>query len=432
MLLDRSLLAVVRGREARQDPAWLAGLPEYINWWNLRGDAPYRTDADLRLPSDQPTPTADALPRGAILDVRAGLSAAGQSWEMPRHFFTWNGARWSRAPANAAGGPPTDPRLGNDAQRWERYEAAAVTAGQLLVISDHSFNDRAALLLGPGRGPAMPLSLPLDDESPWSLVQLAGTEAGEAYLCTHDALFRWGEGRWEEQDLPEGRIASCAGTADGTQWLVVTREVADAAPSLRRPELLHRPRGGAWSAVPLPGGAWPVRVAASGERLWINASAGETRSPFRFEVYSNAPVEVPLTLGEVQIPWWHDPEGRERDPPAVGDWPPGPATSACTSPVVYLGRSLTPALQSALRKHTETEGLPLVEVEGTASGKTSEVWSGPDEPRGLRYHPTRARVRGVAILPATASDGIRIAELLAPDLPDLPPRVVCAKPRIRS
>ncbi|XXX73408.1 hypothetical protein WMF30_37785 [Sorangium sp. So ce134] len=319
------------------------------------------------------------------------------------------------------------------AQRWETYETASVTAGQLLVVSD-IFRDSAhgaAFLLGPGREPARRLLLPFDDEASWGLVQLAGTGAGEAYLCRRNALFRWGEGRWEEEDIPDARIESCAATSDGALWLVATREVAQVEPFRRRPELLRRAPGAAWSAVPLPGGAWPVRVAASGERLWIDASVGETQSPSRFEVYSNAPVEVPLTLRELQIPWWLGPDGREHDPPAVGDWPPGPATSACASPVVYLGRSFTPALRSALRKHAETEGLPLVEVEGVALGRTCAFQRRPGESAGLRYRPTRARVRGVATLPATVSDGIRIAELLAPDLPDLPPRVVCALPRVR-
>ena len=154
-------------------------------------------------------------------------------------------------------------------------------------------------------------------------------------------------------------------------------------------------------------------------------------APSGFVVLSNVPVTKPVLVSDLEVPSAADAgfSGlvvKSQEVPSVSAAPAGPGTSACTSLVVYVGKGPSPKLKAALAKHVETALLPLVEVAGVAAGKALVLKGTADE----GVIPSRRRTSAIAALPTTHDAGLAIVRALAPDLPDAPPKLLCAEPRV--
>lgn len=415
VILCGSFLAVVHDEEIRQDPAWLAGASELIAWmpeW-----------LELDLPIAAGAPAELGLPDGALLSMATGNRSGPVSRQR------WTGGAWAEV---AEGSEPRDPRIAalGEMHRGE-WLSASLPSGHLFVVRKVQDGPVDGLVFEPGSAEPsrqeVPLPASLDS---WSaLGTLVAASSREAFLCTRgSAIARYRDGLWAEVELPEGRIESCAATAHGTLW-VTTGSFALVA---LRPD-------GSWETLDLPGRRRARRVAAAGGRLWVVAMGSTDEGGGSF-VYSSRPVSRAVEIAYNQTPFVPEPgivglDDVRFDVPSVGASPPGPGTSACSSPVLYLGRTLTPATRRKLGRTAAGAKLEVVQVAGTATGTI--VWPEDDGPASVA--PSTRKSLAVAVVPASYDDGQRLIDLLAPNPdpfePPAPPRgkqprLLCAIPRV--
>jgi len=392
-------MAVVLGDEVRQDPAFLAGLPEYINW-----DA----NVSLALPVLATPLSAATIPDGTELLVDAGNRHG------PGGTFHWNGRNW------ADGGIPQDKRLSRLPRDPDSVQAVlALSSGHLFVVRSER-SGVMAYTFAPGEIAPSKQQLPLK-RTDWATAEIVAASPEQVYFCTFlGEIAGLGDGAWTAIAPPSGAPASCAATKDGALWVITG--------SGRAGQLLRRAPTGAWEQVALPTSAQPQRVAAAGDRVWVAARAQDG-----FELLSNAPVKTPVEIAAHQMPSTPDPGGITAFNQtsvvvlSVSADPPGPGTSACSSLVVHLGTKRTPALEATLRKHPEAAGAQLVEAEGRAPGQVVPIAPGRAQ---MRYQPSSKKARAVVAIPRSFEEGLRMVDALAPDMPDAPPRLLCAKPTI--
>jgi hypothetical protein len=384
----RSLLLVALGPSTVQDPAWLEGVPEFVNW---------DTEVLLELPDRFAAPSGPTLPLGTELSMHSGNRNG------PFAAVRWDGKRWG--PARGA----TDAR-----RRSVREPEGASTVwsplpdGGLLAVQ----TSNEAHYFAPGAKTAKKLTVPLTRD--WFMGQIAAASGRDVYFCAWGGKIAHFDGdAWTEVEPPRGRVESCAATSDGRLWVATDTE------------LLQRTATGAWSAVPTPSSARPSRLDAVGERLWI-----VTDSPT--EIWSTKPVGRELSVGTLQLPVPSMPglsglDVLSVDAPSVSAAPAAPGTAACTSLVVWLAPRWTPGLHAILAKHREADALDLVEVTGTAPGDVVPLNAGSSS---MRVRPSGRPQPAAAALVGSFEAGMRAVTALAPDLEETPPRLLCASPRI--
>jgi hypothetical protein len=398
-IASRSLLALVVGAEVRQDPRWLNGLAEYVNW-----DASF----SLQIPPARTAPDAE-LPKRTFLSVIAGNThGAGGD-------FVWNGMRW------AGGRLKWDPRL---EPLFENGHASALavelpTSEALLVKMEadgaysHAFEARAKR--------ATRARLPFEKD-PWdSLVSLTAASLRDAYFCAAEALVHFDGVAWAKVALPEKSVPfSCAMTRDGTLWAIDGGKV------------LRRTPTGEWREVELPSGSKVVSVAAAGDRAWVSSYTEE-----RYELRSTSPVSQAIHVGPDELPlaWFASGGGitglddHVPEVPSVSANPAGPGTSACRSLVLYLGRALTPEIKSAVSALPEARSVSLIEARGRKKGRLRLVYAGGRSNALVvaSLEPERA----FALVPTDYAQGKAILRALtARHLPSLEPKLLCAVPEI--
>jgi hypothetical protein len=403
MIVARSFLAVVLGDEVRQDPAFLTGLPEIINWDASTG---------LVMPLNGARPKSFELPDGLGFSVHAGNRHG------PDDGLSWKGKSRSWTHASL----PPDARLARLPRGGDNWpEVLALPSGHLFVFRGNK-GAVEAFTFAPGKGAPTRQEVPMKEHD-WTTATIAVVSPTELYFCTFlGELVGLRDGKWSSVAVPGGEPRSCAATPDGTLWVV--------GGSSSYSNLHRRPRGGDWEEIALPDEAEAEKVTAADGRVWVSSRSS---SMGRYSLFSTAPVKSPIQIDVVQDP--SAPLGggitgfnqTSVDVPSVSADPPGPGTSACTSLVIYLGKSLTPDLDAALKKIPEAAGLELLQVDGTAPGET--VVPGPSGAQ-TSLKPSGKKLPAVAAVPATFEQGLAVVEALAPDLPDAPPKLLCATPRI--
>lgn len=399
LLVGDSLLATVSGDEVRQDPAWLEGVPAYINW-----DA----EAWAVVPILS-TPPGATIPMGTLLVVHAG-NRHGPGAELQ-----WTARGWRKGP------PPLDARLRGQAPAEGSFSSLLLPTGHLFAVRTSGRRDAPTELLSfaPGERTPTIARVPLTDPDRTD-VHLAAASPDPLYVCSFlSEILELRAGAWTPLKMDGVTPNSCAVTSDGTLWVVAFSA---------KPKLLRRSAGGAWDAVELPKNVAPDQVSAAGDRVWVSA---QTSKPDGFAVLSNVPVKTPLLVSDLAVPG-SPYEGfsglavESQEVPSVSAAPAGPGTAACTSLVVYLGKTLAKGLGAALAKHPEMADLPLVEVAGAGPGKAVLVGGTAN----MDVVPESRRVPAIATIPKSYEHGMAIVTALAADLPAAPPRLLCAVPRI--
>ena len=316
VIAARSFLAMVDGSRVAQDPRFLRGLPEWINW-----------DASiyLTLPGDARRPKS-GLPTGTALSAHAGNRHG------PDFDAWWTSAGWStQAPAR-------DRRLATLPKPTPYSDALELRlpSGELLVVR---YEAEIEAYVWPKHG-GKPTRTVVPGQ-PGIRHSLIGTKASDLYLCESTAgVYHFDGSAWSEVDTDGRSPVSCAATSDGTLWIVADARGRDPATVLTREE-------STWREVPLPDTVHPTEVAAAGARVWVIAT---TDKPQRFPVYSNEPIDTPLGLDEIDLPgplWINGISGLDVtsvDVASVSAAPAGPGTRACTSLAVWLGPKLTPEI----------------------------------------------------------------------------------------
>lgn len=378
----------VLGGSVVQDPGWLEGLPEFVNW-----------DTELLLDLRDPwaTPGAPTLPAGMGLAMHAGNRHG------PAGAFRWDGKRW---------GPPGGP---SDVRRSSVREAEGISTvwsalpdGGLMGVQ----TSNEAHYFAPKSKTATKLMVPLTKD--WFMGQVAAASGHDVYFCAWAGKMAHFDGTaWSEVEPPPGKVESCAATSDGTLWVATDKGLA------------QRPSGKGWSDVLLPRSVAIHRLEAVGDRLWV-----ATDSPT--EIWSTKPVGQELSVGKLQLPVPDMPglsglDVLSVEAPSVSAAPAAPGTAACSSLVVWLGPRWTPELHAVLAKHREADALDLVEVKGVAPGKVVPLGAGSSS---MRVQPSGRPQLAAAGLVANFESGMRAVTALAPDLGDAPPRLLCASPRI--
>lgn len=410
IVIAGSFVAMVKGRVIRQDAAHLAGLPDLINW-----DA----SASLTLP---PTVPIGALepPKGAVLSVHAGNRHG------PGTSVAWDGTRWSDTV------PPDDRRI----TRLQAPADASVTrrtfaSGELAVavasagrVTVHTFP----------RGASTPESRPVPLAEPeFTTADLVGRTPAELYLCTFlGEVAALGAGGWSALPLPASGDAtggekplSCAATDDGALWVVTSGRTNRL---LRFQRHASDPRGasGTWASVTLPEGESPDAVASGGKRLFV----ATTSSSGGFALLSDAPVDAASDVAAGSSPM--DASGitgfdrMTVETASVSRDPAGPGTSACTSPVLFLGNEATPALLRIVASRPAVARLPLARVTRSAPGKAvlspTSAFTRYERGTGVRS--------GVVALPASFAEGKAALDALGAELPEA--LLLCGKPAIEK
>jgi hypothetical protein len=166
-------------------------------------------------------------------------------------------------------------------------------------------------------------------------------------------------------------------------------------------------------------------VWASEKRAWVLANS----SGSDIVLLSTQPVRQPMAIEPHQLPlvWSGGITGLDvttEDVASVSSDPAGPGTSACTSLVVYLGPSLTPALRDVLAKHPETASHEVVNARGTAPGSVVVVDMKTGE---TDVKPSGRNAPAIAIVPTSYADGEAIMGAIASNVPGA--RLLCATPR---
>jgi hypothetical protein len=391
LLAARSFVAVVRGDTIVQKPEWLAGLPEWINW---------DTSVYVQLPPSRSP--SDSLPVGTSFSAHAGNRHG------PDVALWWNGSRF------AARQPAADRRLAKLPRSGPYVEQRelALADGGLVVLRVGGKETEAFVFPSRGAKPTRTV-VPMSDAG--YRLALMGRTSDDVYLCdAPQGVLHFDGKAWAEVEV-EKPPGSCALTRDGALYMVSEEP---------HPRLLRRD-GSSWVGVALPEGLEPSGVAAGGNRLFVKASkAGQTESV----VLSDRGVAVPLSFGAAQLPgplWVDGITGLDVssvDVVSVSAEPAGPGTSACTSLVLWLGTTMTPELRAAL-------GSPLpriVEVSGVEPGRVAPTGVGAN----MGVQPSKRRRAGVAVLPPSYDDAMKLLASITRTVSGAPAKLVCATPRI--
>jgi hypothetical protein len=388
VLAARSFLVVASGDRVRQDPGFLAALPEWINW-----------DASIYVAIPNPrSPLASGLPRGMELSAHAG------NLHGPDFGGWWNGPGWTTRPL------PPDPRRQKlpPAGQFVDETSLSFGSGDLLVVrfdqTVESFHVTAKA--------AKPLRTTIPIASPGYRHALVGNGSRDAYLCEAAGAIYHYDGKAWSQLSTDFAVTSCAVTSDGTLWAVTDGDAR-----------VVRERAGAWADVPPPEGAKPVRIIAAGTRAWLVAEREHGSA-----VYSSEPVAEPVRVDERDLPGPLYVDGitgldvSSVDVASVSAAPAGPGTRACTSLVAWLGPTLTPELRKALGPAPPQ----LVEVAGVKPGQVVPAGSGSQ----MRVQPSGQKRSAVAALPAGYDEGAGLVAAVNTVLPKQGARLLCAAPRI--
>lgn len=381
VITTRSLFLVVDGERVSQDPRFLAGLPEWVNW-----------DANVSLDVPSIASIENGLPVGALHAGHAG-NRHGPDFS---HWWTKQG--WSSQ------APKADPRLKKlpkAATAYFEQIELALPSGELVVLRYDA--EIESFVLPPSGAPRRSVV----STAPGIRHLLFGEKPDDLYLCeTNQGVFHFDGKAWSA--IETDRTPSwCARTSDGVLWMVVDPRASEPATVVAR-------RGSEWSEVPLPAGTVPETIAASGNRVWVTASS---------RVYSNQKVAETVTFDERSLPgpvWIDGITGLDVtsvDVVSVSANPAGPGTSACTSLVAWLGEKLTPELEQAL-------GTPrprVVQTAGIVPGSVAPSGNGSSQ---MTVVPSGKKRMGVAALPKTHSEGVELVKRVKGA------RLLCAEPRI--
>ena len=201
---SKSLLVMVRGDQILQDPLWLDGLPEYVNW-----------DGSVLLgPAVSPSPTLEfGPPPGTRWEAWAGNRHGPGSGTLE-----WKGRRWAR-PADP---PRIDPR--------HVTLPTGVADEQLeLLVSGHLFVMRIAggkleaYVFEAGSQIATRLPLPVVATPSLYRASLVGNSPFDVWFCDREgAIVHNAAGKWSAVAAPRQNSigSSCAVTTDGVLFWV--------------------------------------------------------------------------------------------------------------------------------------------------------------------------------------------------------------------
>ena len=392
-LVGRSFMAVITGDEVRQDPAWLEGLPEFINWDS-------RVLAEV--PQVPPPPTAGTIPNGTLLSVSAGNRHG------PSAAFRRTDRGWTK------GLDALDPRIKSLKLSEYSMQSLRLSDGHLLVVG--SRDDGVYRLYTFAPGATKPSTSVIPDEA--GDYRIVATDAEHPYLYSYlHQVLEWEQGRWQTVGGIKTTV-SCGVEADGSLWAV----------DLQGALMYRAPGERNLERVDLPGGVNAEEVSVAGDRVFVS---GATTGPTRYVVLSNVAVKTPLSVGEEHTPTppfvgFSGLVIESQEVPNVSDSPPGPGTAACTSLVVYFGKALTPELKAILRSHPETVNLPLIQASGRASGRAVIIPGTANED----VIPSNRRVPAIAGIPEGFEQGMAMVRAIQSDFPqEAQPRLLCAIPR---
>jgi hypothetical protein len=342
VLFSGSFLAVALGDRVVQDPAWLAGVPEFINWDSTSGVM---------------LPPLDAPPTTAVIPQRTEMWVGAGNLHGPGAGLRWNGKGWVAAVGWA------DPRIAATVQPGDMEAHAYLPRGELLLWRMGDAGAQAYRFQAKG-APAV-FAIP-EMKNGWLFASVAATSLDHAMFCSGDdnPLFVFEDGAWKVLALPDGFASSpsCAATSDGAFWLVAGRPG----------KALLRYHEGAWATVEVPSGS-PHEVRAAGSRLWVITN--ESGLP-PMTLLSNEPVATELAIPEHGDPqtWANGITGLDVesvDIPSVSRVTAGPATAACTSLVLHLGPKRTPALEAAMAAHAP--GVAIEKMKSIVPGKVAII-----------------------------------------------------------
>lgn len=391
---SRSLFVIVDADRVTQEPRFLRGFPEWINW-----------DASVGLGVPATAKIENGLPHGTERSAHAGNRHG------PNVAHWWTKAGWSTTP------PKPDPRLAKLPKPTTLYGDSiqrALPTGELVVVRYEA--EIESFVLSASGGAIQRTVVP---SAAGIRHFVLGDKPDDLYLCeTSQGLLHFDGKEWSSVET-ERTPSWCARTTDGVLWLVV-----DAHGSL--PATLVSRGESEWNEMPLPDGVRPEQVFASGNRVWVVASKSDTS---RFHVYSNQPVVEPVSFDEKDLPgplWINGITGLDVtsvDVISVSPTPAGPGTNACTSLVVWLGAKLGPELEKAL-------GTPRPRIVETAGILPGSIAPSPNGSSQMQVVPSGKTRKGVSVLPKSHADGVDIVKRVRSALPSLDARLLCAEPRI--
>lgn len=391
-IATRSLFLIVDGERVLQEARFVRGLPEWINW-----------DASVYLDVPATAKLENGLPLGTERSAHAGNRHG------PDVVHWWTKGGWSTT------APKADPRLAKLPKPATMYGDSIqlhLKTGELVAVR-YEAEIESFVFSAKGGAPQRTVVA----SAPGIRHFLLGEKADDLYLCeTSQGLLHFDGKEWSSVET-ERTPSSCARAGDGALWLVVDARGSEPDTLLSRGE-------SGWNEVPLPTGARPEQVFASGNRVWVVASRNA-----RSLVYSNQPVTQAVSFGESELPgpvWIDGITGLDVtsvDVVSVSTTPAGPGTSACTSLVAWVGPKLTPELEKAI-------GTPrprIVETAGLLPGSVAPSANGSSM---MLVVPSGKTRKGVSVLPKTHAEGIELVKRVKAALPTLDARLLCAEPRI--
>ena len=401
---SQSLLAIIRGAQIRQDPEWLDGLPEYINW-----------GGSLTLDLAPNAAPKLGLPQGTQGEAHVGNRHG------PSTMLMWNGRKWDKSVTR----PRVDPRLSTlrTSPSDEQIELRFAT-GELFVMRLAS-GKLAVYRFDPRSTSASNMPLPAVETESLYRASLVGKSPAELWFCSREGtILQYRDARWSQVAAPrQGSFASnCAVTADGSLFWVHFDT---------KGSLFKRDPDGHWTEARIPEHHSADAVYASGDRLWVTAAHEDENVAL---LLSNVAVTDPIELGEEQFPVDTNQTGLPGldtdviDVPSVSAIPAGPGTKACSSLVLWLGLTASPGLLAALRRIPEARDVELLQVMGMAPGKV--IYPVQNQPF-MDIRPSRKSRSAVALVPPSFDQGRAIERALVAALPNAEkPRLLCAVPHI--
>jgi hypothetical protein len=392
VLVGRSLVVQVVGKEARQDPAWLVGMPEIINWDVM---------LSLRVPR-LASPALGSLPTGSLIGMHAGNRFG------PDEDRIWTGAEWSAKLHRDARWDALQPK-----GKWP-YATVELPSGHL-VAAVQATGGTDVRLVAP-KSTRLTVSRVKHDDVEFLRGALAGNGPDDLRLClAQGELFALRGGAWVAEEPPEGEIKACAVTASGTLWVV-----SDSG----RGTVSRRTAQG-WEPVALPPKRDAKDVVASGERVWIAAEVSSD-----YEIYSTEPIGAPIVVEREQLPGdvyygISNLEDAPLDFPSVSAAPGAPGSRACSSPVIYFGPSLSDDIRRALPRHPETAQLALLVAEGASPGKLVV----PGSTSQTKLVPSTKHRPVVVAIPPSWEQGRAAVAVMRKDVAKDGPSLLCGVPR---